>query len=81
MTEKAVFEVLDTSGELTDNKGNFIVVAKQRVVQPDNSFTDHLTISKLKRTRQGLQIGKPTSVFLPISLVPQVVKALEKLSK
>lgn len=77
----AKFNLLKKANEIADEKGNVLICSHQEIEQPSGSKSQHLVISKVRRNIDGSQAGKPKSLFIPVALVPQMIKSIELLLK
>ena len=50
-------------------------------MQSSGSSSEHIVVSKVRRNVDGTQQGVPKSLFLPIALIPEIIKAVESLKK
>lgn len=79
--QKAKFNLLEKAEEITDDKGNYVIVSKQEIVQPNDSKTLHIVISKIRRNVDGTQQGNAKSIFIPVAMAPYVTKTINSLVK
>jgi hypothetical protein len=78
---KSKFNVLEKLPEISDDKGNVLIVSRQEIVQENGSKSEHLVISKIKRNSDGTQRGNVKSLFIPVELVNPLLKAIPTLKK
>lgn len=78
---KAKFNLVKKSNDITDKKGNVVVVSHQEIIQPDESKSDHIVLTKVRRNVDGTQSGNAKSLFIPKALSEDVIKAITLLSK
>lgn len=79
--EKAKFNLLKKANEVSDDKGNVVIVSHQEIVQLDGRKSQHVVISKIRRNVDGTQSGRPKSVFIPVSMITDVFKSVETVLK
>jgi hypothetical protein len=76
---KATFNLKRKANEVTDSKGNVLVLSIQEIVQSDDRKSEHLVITKFRRNVDGSQAGLSKSLFLPLALVPKLLETAKAL--
>lgn len=79
--EKAKFDLIKKADEIKDDKGNVLISSLQKITQPSTgASSEHLVIAKIKRNNDGTQNGTAKNIFIPRSLVAQLLTQIKSLS-
>lgn len=79
MANETSFNLLRKANEIGDDKGNFLIVTLQEIVQRNGSKTEHVVISKVRRNVDGTQQGDSKSLFIPKGLAPSLIQTIDSL--
>lgn len=77
MTDKAKFETVVKPVEVLSENGNVYYISKQKITQENESFTEHIVIKKLKRGKDGSQIGMPKQLFIGVGDIQKVLEVVQ----
>jgi hypothetical protein len=78
--KKMNIQILKKSELISDTKGNNIQISRQAVIQDDGRTSEHIVVERYKTTSTGVPSSRPTSLWIPVTLVSDVITKIQNLS-
>ena len=73
-------ELIEKAEEVKDQKGNHILVSKQKLIQENGSETLHYIFEKFKTSDTGVPQGRAKTFWVPSHMIEEVISAVQSIN-